>query len=290
MSEEVNGLEDVLQLGDVIVMGGAKVTDKIQVIENLLAKKSVKKILIGGAMVNAFFAAQGKKISGNNLGVSEEDIAIAEQLLGNEKIVLPTDVIVAGSFDETAENHVVNVDEIGVNDIIVDIGPETAAAYSRFIEESELPFGNGPMGAFDKLSFAEGGTKAVITAIALAEGSIGGGDSIAAMNRYLTEDQKAKLGYVSRAGGATLETLRGNTLPGIASLDKPLAGDEFVAADGSGVGGINLNPALLNLQIRRDDNGVALSIGEQPIETMNIDGILPVIIRIAPINHLFSFK
>ncbi len=196
----------------IAIMGGAKVSDKIGVIENLL--KKVDAILIGGAMMFTFYKALGYEVGKSKF--EADKISLAKSLLkkGKRKIVLPTDMIIASSSDK--KGRVCSANKIPKNTMGLDIGPETQAVYAEIISEAKTVFWNGPMGLFEKKSFAKG-TFAVAKAMAKAKAVtvVGGGDSVAAVERL-----KLKFTHVSTGGGASLELLEGRKLPGIAALDE----------------------------------------------------------------------
>ncbi|BCJ30789.1 phosphoglycerate kinase [Actinocatenispora sera] len=199
----------------VVVLGGAKVSDKLGVINNLLPK--VDALLIGGGMCFTLLAAQGHGV-GDSL-LEADQIDTCKQLLAEAgaKIVLPTDVVVAAELSATAETRVVGVDAIGAGDKGLDIGPETARAFAGKLAGAATVFWNGPMGVFEYEPFAAG-TKAVAEAVAGAGFSVvGGGDSAAAV-RALGVDE-ASFSHISTGGGASLEYLEGKTLPGVAALE-----------------------------------------------------------------------
>lgn len=200
----------------VAVMGGSKVHDKIALIDNMLPK--VDRLLIGGGMVFTFLKAQGKEI-GKSL-LDSESVEYAAGLLRDnpDKILLPTDVVVAPEFKADAPATVVSVDSIPSDQLGLDIGPDSAEAFGKVIAEAGTVIWNGPMGVFEMDAFANG-TKAV--AKAMAESSaltiVGGGDSAAAVEKFGYADA---MSHVSTGGGASLEFLEGKVLPGIAALGK----------------------------------------------------------------------
>lgn len=200
----------------IAIMGGAKISDKIAVIENLLAK--VDSLLIGGGMANTFFVAQGHDV-GSSL-VEEEAIDTAKKLLAEhaEKLILPVDCVVAAEFKAEAEAKVAPVDEVPEGWMILDIGPATVAHFANRLAAAKTVVWNGPMGVFEFPRFAEG-TFAVARALAkLSDATtiIGGGDSAAAVEQSGLADQ---MSHISTGGGASLEFLEGKTLPGVAALD-----------------------------------------------------------------------
>lgn len=200
------------------VLGGAKVSDKIQVLESLLGR--VDAIVIGGAMANTFLAAQGHSMGASK--VEDDKLAVARSFLrkASERgvvVELPGDVVVARDLDADA-GHVVPVSAVSEHDMALDIGPETAKVYGARITSSRTLFWNGPMGVFEKQPFAAG-TLAVARAFAENEGAltvVGGGDSAAAAAQMNVAD---KMSHVSTGGGASLEFIQGLTLPGIAALE-----------------------------------------------------------------------
>lgn len=198
----------------VAIMGGAKVKDKIEVIESLLPK--VDRLLLGGGMIFTFFKAKGLEI-GKSL-LDEGNVEYAERLLkaNGEKIVLPTDVVISSELSESAEAAVVSVDKIPVDKIGADIGPESQRAFSDLIAGAKLVVWNGPMGVFEMKPF-EAGTRAVADAMSISTATtiVGGGDSAAAVEKFGVAD---KMSHVSTGGGASLEFLEGKELPGIAAL------------------------------------------------------------------------
>jgi phosphoglycerate kinase len=202
-----------------VVLGGAKVSDKIGVIENLLDKVNV--LAIGGGMVFTFLAAQGNEI-GKSL-VETEQITTVEEIINRAKklgvkLLLPTDIVVAPEFAATATPTVVLANEMPVDQIGLDIGPESAKNFAMEIEKCKTVFWNGPMGVFEFPNFANG-TKVVAEALTKISGIsvVGGGDSAAAVRALGFKD--SEFGYISTGGGASLEYLEGKELPGIAALE-----------------------------------------------------------------------
>ena len=201
-----------------VVLGGAKVSDKLGVIENLLDKVDV--LAIGGGMVFTFLAALGKDI-GRSL-VEVEMIDVVKKLIktANEKgvkLVLPSDILIAPQFNADALPTLVSVDDIPSDQMGLDIGPISAAAFAREIENCATVFWNGPMGVFEFANFASG-TKTVATALTKVSGIsvVGGGDSAAAVRALGFAD--SDFGYISTGGGASLEYLEGKELPGLVAL------------------------------------------------------------------------
>lgn len=196
----------------VAILGGAKVKDKIAVIESLLPQ--VDHLLIGGGMAFTFLKAQGCEI-GKSL-LDESNLDFAKGLAGNPKVVLPTDVVAANELSDSASTTIVGIDGIAADQIGADIGPTTIARFREIILGAGTVVWNGPMGVFEMTPF-EAGTKGV--AQALADSSavtiVGGGDSAAAIEQFGFSE---KVSHVSTGGGASLELLEGKVLPGIAAL------------------------------------------------------------------------
>ena len=201
-----------------VVLGGAKVSDKIGVISNFLEKVNI--IAIGGGMVFTFLAAQGKKI-GKSL-VEIDLIPTVKELLDRAeklgvKILLPTDIVVAPEFAENAKPSTVTADKIPNDQMGLDIGPESAINFASEIKKCKTVFWNGPMGVFEFTNFANG-TKVVAQALTEVDGMavVGGGDSAAAVRKLGFAD--TDFGYISTGGGASLEYLEGKELPGLIAL------------------------------------------------------------------------
>ena len=201
-----------------VVLGGAKVSDKIGVISNLLTKVDV--MAIGGGMVFTFLAASGKEI-GTSL-VETDLIPTVKELIATAqskgvKLVLPTDIVVASEFKQDSAPTLVSADSIPANQMGLDIGPESAAAFATEIKECKTVFWNGPMGVFEFPNFAHG-TKVVAQALTEVAGisAVGGGDSAAAVRALGFKD--SDFGYISTGGGASLEYLEGKVLPGLQAL------------------------------------------------------------------------
>jgi len=201
----------------VVVLGGAKVSDKVGVIDRFL--EVADRILIGGAMCFSFFRAQGIG-TGDSL-VEEEGVALAAEALeraeGSDcELMLPVDLVLGESFDAATERR--EVDDVEVPDgwMGLDIGPKTAAAYAEAIAVAGTVLWNGPMGAFEMEPFAAG-TRAVAEAVAAAPGTtvVGGGDSVAALQQFGLGE---KVDWLSTGGGASLELLEGKKLPGVEAL------------------------------------------------------------------------
>ena len=202
----------------VAIMGGSKISGKIDVIESLLPK--VDRMLIGGAMACTFFRAMGLEV-GKSL-VEADRVEMAAALLGRakDKIVLPVDAIVAPSIDEPAKAHAVKREAIPPGEAMYDIGPESIRLFMQEIMKAKTILWNGPMGVFEKTPF-DAATNAISKALANAtrRGAttiVGGGDSAAAVAELGLESQ---MSHVSTGGGASLEFLEGRTLPGVAALD-----------------------------------------------------------------------
>ncbi|WP_420596495.1 phosphoglycerate kinase [Deinococcus sp.] len=200
----------------VVIIGGAKVSDKIKVIENLLPK--VDKLLIGGGMAYTFIKARGGMIGDS---IHEDDqLDLAKRLLSEYagKIMLPTDVIAADAFDKDANTKVVQSNEIPDDWQGLDAGPETVKAYTAALQGAKTVFWNGPLGVFEFEKFA-GGTNAIAKAVGdLGSGTysvVGGGDSVSAINK---SGQASKVSHVSTGGGASLELLEGQALPGVVAM------------------------------------------------------------------------
>ena len=201
----------------VAIIGGAKVSDKIGVIENLLEK--VDALIIGGGMANNFLKAQGLNV-GKSL-LEEEKVALAKQLIEKAKakgvkLELPIDVVVALAFDAKAPHHTVVVSEIKDDEMALDIGAASADRFATLISTARTVIWNGPMGVFEMDAFAKG-TERVAQAVANCNGItiVGGGDSVAAVKKMGVADQMT---HISTGGGASLEFLEGKVLPGVAAL------------------------------------------------------------------------
>jgi phosphoglycerate kinase len=204
----------------VVVLGGAKVSDKLAVIENLLAKAD--KLLIGGGMVFTFLKAQGLEVGKSLLESDQLDTVkgyLETAKAQGVEIVLPTDIVVAPEFSADAPATVVAADAIPADQLGLDIGPESAAAFATEIAAARTVFWNGPMGVFELEAFASG-TKAVAQALTEVGGLsvVGGGDSAAAVRQLGFADDQ--FGHISTGGGASLEYLEGKELPGLAVLEE----------------------------------------------------------------------
>ncbi|GAB4375612.1 MAG: hypothetical protein Kow0042_21170 [Calditrichia bacterium] len=204
----------------VTVLGGAKISGKIDVINNLMDKADA--LLIGGGMVFTFFKAQGKEI-GNSL-LEEDRLEMAKEILDRStrsacRLVLPRDVMVADELDSNAETDIVSIDNIPPQWIGVDIGPETVAEFKEILSAAKTVVWNGPMGVFEIPAFAAG-TEEIARHLAEITSKgvttiVGGGDSAAAVKKFGLED---RLSHVSTGGGASLEFLEGKALPGVVAL------------------------------------------------------------------------
>ncbi len=221
MAKEIDFLSRLLGEVDrpyVAVLGGSKVSDKIEVLDALLDR--VNAIVIGGAMANTFLEAQGKSLGKSR--VERERLPNARNFLrkASEKkvtVYLPTDVVVATTMEDEAGSKVVSADQIPAESMALDIGPGTTESYKKVLGAARTVFWNGPMGVFEKPKFAAG-TNAIARALAdnkLALTVVGGGDSAAAIAQAGLAD---KVSHVSTGGGASLEFVQGLDLPGIAAL------------------------------------------------------------------------
>ncbi len=221
MERELEALGRALEAPErpfVAIIGGAKVSDKIGVIENLLGRTDA--LIVGGGMANTFLLAQGKPI-GKSLAEPDK-IDTARRLLAraterNVPLALPVDVVVAPEMAESAPHRVVEVDEVPEDQAIFDIGPRTVANYRELLAGAKTIVWNGPMGVFEVAPFA-GGTQAIARAVADSGAFtiVGGGDSVAAIEEAGLAD---RISHVSTGGGASLEFLEGRELPGVAALN-----------------------------------------------------------------------
>jgi phosphoglycerate kinase len=201
----------------VAILGGAKVSDKIKVIENLISRAD--SIIIGGGMANTFLKAKGY---GLGLSLYEESkVELANELLdlavrSKVEVLLPIDVVVAESID-SVEGEIVGVDAVPADKAVVDIGPESAALFAKTLSSARLVVWNGPMGVFENPAFSVG-TFDIASALASSRATsiVGGGDSAAAIEQA---GLAAKMSHISTGGGASLEYLEGKLLPGIAALN-----------------------------------------------------------------------
>ncbi len=202
-----------------VVLGGSKVSDKLGVIDNLLDKAD--NLLIGGGMVFTFLKAQGHEVGKSLLEDDQLDIArgyIEQAAKQGVRLVLPTDIVVAPEFAADAPATIVAADAIPGDQLGLDIGPDSSAAFAEIIRGSKTVFWNGPMGVFEMAAFAAG-TKAVAQSLTEVDGLsvVGGGDSAAAVRQLGFAD--SDFGHISTGGGASLEYLEGKTLPGLAILE-----------------------------------------------------------------------
>jgi len=223
IGNELNSMDKVLHESEkpfTAIMGGAKVSDKIEVIENLLDK--VDNLIIGGGMTYTFIKAKGGKI-GTSL-VEEDKLDMANDLIKkaeakNVKLYLPVDNVIADKFDNNAKTDNTPVDEVPDGWMGLDIGQKTIEGFSEIIKRSKTILWNGPMGVFEMSNFQKGTeTIARVIAEATENGAyslIGGGDSVAAINKYNLKD---KVSYVSTGGGAMLEYIEGKELPGVKAI------------------------------------------------------------------------
>jgi phosphoglycerate kinase len=196
----------------VAVVGGAKVTDKIGVLETFL--DVADEVLIGGAMAFPFLAAQGHDV-GASLN-APEDAEPARRLLGHEKLRLPVDLVLGREFAADTERRELDGVDVPADWMGLDIGPRSGEAYAETVRGAATVFWNGPMGAFELEPFAAG-TEAVARAVAACSGTtvVGGGDSVAAITKFGLQDQVT---HVSTGGGASLELVEGKSLPGVEVL------------------------------------------------------------------------
>ena len=236
MDSEVVALTNATENAErplVVVLGGAKVSDKIGVITALMTKANT--ILIGGAMANTFLAAKGyevgfSKYEPEKIEVAKEIMEKADEM--NVKFLLPVDVVCGNEFSEKAKTKSFDVDSIGKDFQALDIGKKTCKLYANEVKNAKTIIWNGPMGVFEFKKFSKG-TLAVATAVAKSDAVsiIGGGDSVAAINKLGFAD---KVTHLSTGGGATLEFLEGKNLPGVAMLldkEEKTATPDFAAID-----------------------------------------------------------
>jgi len=220
MQKEIAMLEKLTDKPDqpfVMVLGGAKVSDKIGVINNLLGKVSA--IIIGGAMANTFLAAQGLDMQASKVEKDKLDLArniLKRARLRNVNIVLPHDLITATEIDESAQTKIVKAEKIPTDAMALDIGPASIEAFSEVIRGAKTVFWNGPMGLFEKTPFAEGTQKiGSVISTSGAVSVVGGGDTVRAVSEFM---QSPFFTHVSTGGGAALELLEGRELPGLEAL------------------------------------------------------------------------
>ena len=222
MKKEIQAFENAMSNPKrplVAVVGGAKVSGKLEVLENLLGK--VDGVIIGGGMMFTFLKAQGKEV-GKSL-VEDDLIDTAKDILAKAaekkvQFLLPVDCVVASEFKGGVPTQTVAIDSIPADQLGLDIGPATVAAFSKVIENAGTIVWNGPMGVFEIEEFSKG-TFAIADAIAQSKAMsvVGGGDSVSALKKSGNQD---KVGFVSTAGGAFMEMMEGKILPGIAALDR----------------------------------------------------------------------
>jgi phosphoglycerate kinase len=199
-----------------VVLGGAKVSDKLAVIDSLLPR--VDRLLIGGGMCFTLLAAAGHEVGDSLLEADQLDTCKRLLSEAGDKLVLPTDIVVAHEISDDAQTRVVPADGIQAGDKGLDIGPESVRLFAGHLDGAATVFWNGPMGVFEVKPFAAG-TKGVAEAVSAVTGLsvVGGGDSAAAV-RALGLDEQA-FSHISTGGGASLEYLEGKTLPGLAALE-----------------------------------------------------------------------
>jgi phosphoglycerate kinase len=201
-----------------VVLGGAKVSDKLAVIDNLM--RTADRLLVGGGMVFTFLAAQGLEVGKSLLEKDQVDVVrgyLDQAQARGVQIVLPTDVVAATEFSADADHEVVSVDAIPADRMGLDIGPQASAVFAAALADAKTVFWNGPMGAFEMAPYAEG-TRALAQALTEVDGLtvVGGGDSAAAVRTLGFAD--SDFGHISTGGGASLEYLEGKTLPGLSVL------------------------------------------------------------------------
>jgi phosphoglycerate kinase len=224
MDSEVASLKKVLSSGEkpfTAILGGAKVSGKIQIINHLLDK--CDNLIIGGGMMFTFIKAMGGEV-GSSL-VEDDFLETAKKAIVDAKakgvnLLIPTDTIIADAFSNEANQKTVKTDQIPSGWMGLDIGPETTAKFQEVIMNSKIVLWNGPMGVFEMSSFEKGTKEVALTlAKATANGTytlVGGGDSVAAINKY---DLADKVSYVSTGGGAMLEYIEGRELPGVTAIE-----------------------------------------------------------------------
>jgi phosphoglycerate kinase len=220
MEKEIKALSWVLNEAReplVVILGGAKVSDKIGVIENLLGR--AQRLLIGGGMANTFLKAAGHDV-GASL-VEDDNVSIARSLMeraekAGVELLIPADGVVAKSFDAQAEARVIDVGAFESDDMMLDIGPESTQRFADALSDAQTIVWNGPMGVFEFDQFADG-TKKIALAVADSDAFslIGGGDSVAAIEQM---GLASRISHISTGGGASLEFLEGKELPGVAVL------------------------------------------------------------------------
>ncbi len=221
MKEELESLEKALkspQKPVVAIFGGAKVSDKLAVLENLVARMDA--VLIGGGMANTFLKAQGLSVGASR--IEEDMIGTAGDILksASEKgcaLILPEDVVTSDKIEEGATVHTVDASSIGQDQMALDIGPNTIERFSQEISKAGTIVWNGPMGVFEIAAF-KNGTMKIAEAVASSKGFslVGGGDSVRAVQQAGVAD---RISYISTGGGAFMEFMEGKTLPGVAALE-----------------------------------------------------------------------
>lgn len=214
--KELEALHRCLQAPEhpvLAIVGGSKVSSKLPLLESLASK--VDQLIVGGGIANTFLAAAGKPV-GKSL-YEPDLLEQANKLMQMTHIPLPVDVVVAQAFDDEASAQIKKVDDVADTDMILDIGPESAALLVPFIHQAKTIVWNGPVGVFEKPAFAEGSR---VIAQAIAQSSAfsiaGGGDTLAAIDQFHLAEQ---ISYISTGGGAFLEFLEGKTLPAVAALE-----------------------------------------------------------------------
>jgi phosphoglycerate kinase len=223
LENEIQNLEKLLNQSQspfTAIIGGAKVSSKIDIIRNLLPK--VDNMIIGGGMAFTFIKALGGKVGDSLIEDDKIEIAremVQEMMLKGVNLYLPTDAVVADAFSDEANTQVVSADEINEGWMGLDVGPKSCRRFAEIINNSQTVLWNGPMGVFELDKFKQG-TKSVAIAVASATisgafSAVGGGDSVAAINQYNLSDQ---ISYVSTGGGAMLEYLEGKVLPGVKAI------------------------------------------------------------------------
>ncbi len=199
----------------IAILGGAKISDKILVVETLLAK--CDQLIVGGGMANTFLAAKGYNMRDSLVETASVDMARSIMAKAGDKLILPVDAVIADKFEAEADSHVVDVDKIPAGWRVMDVGPRTLELYKRALNGAKLIVWNGPLGVFEMPRFAEG---TFVLARLLAESGattvIGGGDSASAVKEAGVAKQMT---HVSTGGGASLEFLEGKELPGVAALN-----------------------------------------------------------------------
>ena len=199
----------------VAILGGAKVSDKIAVIENLLTRCDT--LIIGGGMANTFLAAQGYNMQNSLVEAGSVNVAKAIMAKAGDRLMLPVDALAADKFDAEAASQVVDLDKVPVGWRVLDIGPKSIGQFGEVLRHARLVVWNGPMGVFEFPTFAEG-TFAIARLLATTDATtvIGGGDSASAVKKAGVAKQMT---HVSTGGGASLEYLEGRVLPGVAALN-----------------------------------------------------------------------